>query len=239
MDNIILFLALFSLTATAAQLSLFRHWWQQLALALVIAGITYAFYPTAIAYSSTDIEALLADPNAMLDMSVVLVLEAVLMLVLALFMLREMYTVMVLPWKLVLWLQYLPMVSAVGVLCFYQVHLYQQGIELPFEQTALAYGGAVACTAVVMAWLIRWLVPMRVLRLELKLAMHGAQIVLAVAVSVLTATYPYRTADIQPNLIEFAAVSVLILLGALTGYLRYNRAMDKRKQEILQTHSGG
>ena len=84
MDNIILFLGLFSLTATATQLSLFRHWWQQLALALVFAAITYAFYPTAIAYSSTDIEALLADSGAMLDMSVVLVLEAVLMLVLAL-----------------------------------------------------------------------------------------------------------------------------------------------------------
>ena len=44
----------------------------------------------------------------MLDMSVVLVLEAAVMLVLALFMLREMYTVLVLPWKLVLLLQYLP-----------------------------------------------------------------------------------------------------------------------------------
>lgn len=234
MDNIILFLALFSLTATAAQLSLFRHWWQQLALALVIAGITYVFYPTAIAYSSTDIEALLADPEAMLDMSVVLVLEAVLMLVLALFMLREMYAVLLLPWKLVLWLQYLPMVSAVGVLCFYQVHVYQQGIELPFEQTALAYGGAVACIAVAMAWIIRWLVPMRVLRLELKLAMHAAQIVLAVAVSVLTASYPYRSADIQPNVTEFLAVLVLVLLGAAVGYFRYKRAMKKLTRQMSQ-----
>ena len=169
MDNIILFLALFSLTATAAQVSLFRHWWQQLALALAIAAITYAFYPTAIEYSSTDIEALLADAGAMLDMSVVLVLEAVLMVILALFMLREMYSVIAMPWKLVLLLQYVPMVSAVGVLCFYQVHVYQQGLELDFDQTALAYGGAVALSVVALAWFIKVLVPMRVLRLELKL----------------------------------------------------------------------
>ena len=149
MDNIILFLALFSLTATAAQVSLFRHWWQQLALALAIAGITYAFFPRAIQFSSTDIEALLANADAMLDMSVVLVLEAVLMLILALFMLREMYSVIAFPWRAVLWLQYLPMVSAVGVLCFYQVHVYQQGLQLDFDKIALVYGGGVAVAVVV------------------------------------------------------------------------------------------
>jgi hypothetical protein len=226
-DNIILFLALFSLTATAAQVSLFRRWWQQLGLALVIAAITYGFYPTAITLSSTDLAALLADPAAMLDMSVVLVLEAVVMLILALFMLREMYTVLAYPWKLVLLLQYLPMVSAVGVLCFYQVHLYQQGLEFEFENTALGYGATVAFAVAVLAWLIKLLVPMRVLRLELKLAMHSAQIVLAVAVSVLTATYPYRSADIQPNLVEFMAVLVLVIIGFVIGYLRYQRRMQK------------
>jgi hypothetical protein len=226
-DNIILFLALFSLTATAAQVSLFRHWWQQLALAVAIAGITYAFYPTAIEFSSTDIEALLADPAAMLDMSVVLVLEAVMMLILALFMLRELYTIIAMPWKLVLWLQYLPMVSAVGVLCFYQVHVYQQGLAMDFDKTALAYGGAVALAVVVLAWFIKFLVPMRVLRLELKLAMHAAQIIIAVAVSVLTATYPYRSADIEPNLVEFGAVTALIVVGVIVGYLRYQRNMQK------------
>ncbi len=227
METIILFLGLFSLTATAAQVSLFRQWWQKLALALVIAGITYAFYPYAIQFSSTDVERLLADSGAMLDMSVVLVLEAVLMLVLALFMLREIYTDLHLPWKLILLIQYLPMVSAAGVLCFYQVHVYQQGLELPFEQTALAYGGAVAAAVLLFAWLIRFLVPHRVLRLELKLAMHAAQILLAVATSVLTATYPYRPAAIQPHLPEFAAVTVMIVLGALVGYWRYRRTVNK------------
>lgn len=227
MDNIILFLALFSLTATAAQVSLFRHWWQQLALALAIAAITYAFYPRAIEFSSTDIDALLANGDAMLDMSVVLVLEAMLMLILALFMLREMYTVIAFPWSAVLWLQYLPMASAVEVLCFYQVHVYQQGLQMDFDKIALAYGGAVAVAVVVLAWLIKFLVPMRVLRLELKLAMHAAQIVIAVAVSVLTATYPYRSADIEPNLVEFAAVTALILVGVLVGYLRYQKKMQK------------
>lgn len=227
MDNIILFLALFSLTATAAQVSLFRAWWQQLGLAVAIALITYGFYPTAITLGSNDLAALLADPVAMLDMSVVLVLEAAVMLVLALFMLREMYTVLVLPWKLVLLLQYLPLASAVGVLCFYQVQLYQQGLQLPFDQTALVYGAAVAAVVILLAWLIKWLVPMRVLRLELKLAMHSAQIVLAVAVSVLTATYPYRPADIRPKLVEFMAVVVLMAVGAFLGYLLYQRKILK------------
>ena len=227
MDNIILFLALFSLTATSAQVSLFRQWWQKLVLALLIAAITYAFYPTAIQYSSTDIEQLLANAAAMLDMSVVLVVEAVIMLVLALFMLREMYADIRFPWRLVLWLQYLPMASAVGVLCFYQVHVYQQGLELEFEHTAIAYGGGVAVSVLVLAWLIKFLVPMRILRLELKLAMHAAQIVIAVAVSVLTATYPYRSADIQPNVAEFGVVTLLVVAGAVIGYLRYQKSMQK------------
>ena len=223
MDNIILFLALFSLTATAAQVSLFRHWWQQLALALVIAGITYAFYPRAIQFSNTDIEALLANGDAMLDMSVVLVIEAVLMLILALFMLREIYTVIPFPWKMVLWLQYLPMASAVGVLCFYQVLLYQQGLTWPFQTTALVYGGGVALGVLLFAAVIRLLMPLRLLRLELKLAMHGAQIVLAIAVSVLTATYPYRGSEIEPNTLQFGVVAILFAIGALAGYWRYQR----------------
>ena len=57
--------------------------------------------------------------------------------------------------------------------------------------------------------------------------MHAAQIVIAVAVSVLTATYPYRSADIEPNLVEFAAVTALILVGVLVGYLRYQKKMQK------------
>jgi hypothetical protein len=227
MDNIILFLALFSLTATAAQVSLFRHWWQQLALAVVIATITYAFYPKAITLSNTDVDALLADGGAMLDMSVVLVVEAVLMLILALFMLREMYSTIHYPWKVVLFLQYLPMASAVGVLCFYQVHVYQQGLEMEFAETALAYGGAVAVAVLLLAWSIKFLIPMRVLRLELKLATHAAQIAIAVAVSVLTATYPYRSADINPNLVEFAVVTAVIFVGAFVGYLRYQKATRK------------
>ncbi|MEH6591378.1 MAG: hypothetical protein V7746_14050 [Halioglobus sp.] len=227
MDNIILFLALFSLTATAAQVSLFRHWWQQLLLAVAIAAITFSFYPTAIEYSSTDIETLLADAVAMLDMSVVLVIEAVMMLILALFMLKDMYAPLTFPWKLVTFLQFLPMVSAVGVLCFYQVHLYQQGLQWDFDQTALIYGGAVALAVLVLAWFIKLLVPLRVLRLELKLAMHGAQIILAIAVSVLTASYPYRSSDINPNLVEFAAVTVLILVGFIAGYIRHQKTMQK------------
>jgi VIT1/CCC1 family predicted Fe2+/Mn2+ transporter len=54
-ENIILFLALFTGTATAVQVSLFRRAWQQLLLAAAIAVGTYLFYPTAIQFSSKDI----------------------------------------------------------------------------------------------------------------------------------------------------------------------------------------
>jgi hypothetical protein len=159
----------------------------------------------------------------MLDLSVVLVLEAVVMLVLALFMLRDMYLRLAMPWKLVPLLQYLPMVSSVGVLCFYQVFLYQQGLEWEFETTAHAYGGGVALGVLMFAWLIRFLIPMRLLRLELKLAMHGAQIALAIAISVLTAAYPYRGSEIEPNALQFGAVLVLFTIGALAGFWRYQK----------------
>lgn len=231
MGNIILFLALFSLTATAVQFSLFRHGWQQLALAIFIAAITYGFYPTAIEYSSKDIETLLANSTAMMDMSVILVFEAVVMLILALFMLRDMYSRLRLPWKLIPYLQFLPAVSAVGVLCFYQIHLYQQAIELAFDTTALVYGGGVALTAIALAWVIKFLVPLRVLRLELKLAMHAAQIVLAVVTSILMTHQPYQGSDIKPNLIEFFAITVIIIIGALAGYIRHRYQTNK-----LNTH---
>jgi hypothetical protein len=221
--DIILLLALFTATATAVQASLFRRAWQQALLALAIAAGTYLFYPLATRFSSAEIERLLADGATMLDLSVVLVLEAAVMLILALFMLRDMYARLKLPWKLVPLLQYLPAPSSIGVLCFYQVLLYQQGLTWPFQTTALVYGGGVALGVLLFAAVIRLLMPLRLLRLELKLAMHGAQIVLAIAVSVLTATYPYRGSEIEPNTLQFGVVAILFAIGALAGYWRYQR----------------
>jgi len=43
----------------------------------------------------------------------------------------------------------------------------------------------------------------------------------------LTATYPYRPADIRPNLVEFMAVVVLMAVGAFLGYLLYQRKILK------------
>ncbi len=227
MENIILFLALFSATAAAVQLSLFRTWWQRLALCLLIAGGTYLFYPTAITVSATYMEALLADESTMLTLSVILVLEAACMLILALFMLRDMYQALRFPWKLIPLAQFLPMPTSIAVLCYYQVHLYQQGFTGEFATTALLYGGCIALGLFASAWVIKLLIPLRVLRLELGLAMHAAQIALAIAISVLTATYPYRGSEIEPNLIQFAIVAVIFIIGSLTGYLRCRNQTQK------------
>jgi hypothetical protein len=83
------------------------------------------------------------------------------------------------------------------------------------------YGGGVAASVLLFAWLIRFLVPLRLLRLELKLAMHAAQIILAIAISILTATYPYRGSEIEPNLAQFGVVLLLFAGGAVLGYRRY------------------
>lgn len=227
MENIILFLALFTGTATAVQVSLFRQWWVRVLVAVAIAGGTYLFYPTAIDFSRSDIEALLANEAAMLSLSVVLVLEAAVMLILSLFMLRDMYTRLSLPWRLIPWLQYLPTVTAVGVLCYYQVHVYQQGLQWDFEKTAMVYGGGVAFVIVASGWIINFLIPMRLLRLELKLAMHAAQIALAIAISVLTATYPYRGSEIEPNFLQFGVAAGIFGLFVFAGLVRYKNQTEK------------
>lgn len=228
MENIIHFLALFTFTAAAVQLSLYRKLWLQLLLVTAITGITYFFYPIAITFSRDDIVNLLANPDAMLDLSVVLVLEALAMLILALFMVRDMYTRLTKPWSWILLVQYAPSVVTVGVLCFYQVHIYQQALPYDFDKIALAYGGGMALALFAFAWMIRFLVPLRVLRLELKLAMHAAQISLAVAISVLTSRYPYRSSDIEANVIQFAVVTVIIALGAAIGYWRHQRRLHQQ-----------
>ncbi len=225
MENIILFLAIFCVTATAAQVSLFRRWWQKLGLAASIAAITYGFYPTAIRYSSIDVQSWLADSAAMLDLSVVLVLEAVMMLLIALFMLREMYAKLKFPWSIILLLQYIPMVSAIAVLYYYQVQLYHTGLSLSFATIAIAYGSACALAILVLAYVIKLMIPLRVLRLELKLAMHAAQIALAIAISVLTARYNRYNSQIEANTTEFIVVALLFIAVGLFGYLRYQRSI--------------
>ena len=57
--------------------------------------------------------------------------------------------------------------------------------------------------------------------------MHAAQILLAIAISVLTATYPYRGSEIEANLLQFAVVAALFFGGALFGYRRYRIQTDK------------
>jgi len=227
MENIILFLALFTGVATAVQVSLFRRWWQRVLFAAAIAAGAYLFYPTAIGFGRADVEDLLADEAAMLDLSTILVLEAVAMLVLALFMLRDMYVRPRLPWRLIPLFQYLPAATAIGVLGYYEVLLYQQGLDREFGETALVYGGGAALAVLVAAGLIEFSIPMRLLRLELKLAMHAAQIALAVAISVLTATYPYRGGGIEPDFAALSLVAALFVAFAFAGYRRHGIQTEK------------
>lgn len=225
MGNILLFLALFTLTSTAIQLSLFRRWWQQLVPLGLIALILMAFWPRAIQLGAGDIQAWLTDPGAMLDLSVILVLEAFLMALIAIAMVRDIYQPLRPVMRAVLMLQYLPALTCAGILAYYLVHVYQQALPYEFRTIAMGYTtGAIAALALA-GYLIRFLIPARVLRLELKLAMHAAQIALAVATSVLTARYPYRSSEIEPNLVEFGAVLVIVFVGAAAGLWWYRRSV--------------
>lgn len=225
MTNIIHFLALFTLTATAVQFSLFRRWWQGFIVAAFMALATYWFYPTAITLGKNELLQWLGDVPAMQNLAVILVLEAIFMLVLALMMLRDMYLPLSLPWSLILYLQFLPAVTTIGVLCYYQVSIYQQALPYDFALTAIAYGGGVALLLMVLAAFIKLLVPLRVLRQELKLAMHAAQIVLASAISVLTMKYPYAGVQSDVNWLAMAVVVVIVLVFVVIGYWRYQRQM--------------
>ena len=227
MTNIIHFLALFTLTATAVQFSLFRRWWQGFIVAAFMALATYWFYPLAITLGKNDLLQWLANAPAMQNLAVILVLEAIFMLVLALMMLRDMYLPLSLPWSLLLYLQFFPAVTTIGVLCFYQVSIYQQALPYDFALTAIVYGGGVALLLMLLAAFIKLLVPLRVLRHELKLAMHAAQIVLASAISVLTAKYPYAGVSSALEWKTLGMVAVIVVVFFFIGYWRYQYTLKK------------
>jgi len=227
MENILLFLALFTLTASAVQLSLLRHWWQQIIVTVLIAAPVVVFYPTAIQLGSDDIQRWLTDPGAMLDLAVVLVLEAFIMTLLAAAMVQDMYQPLKRIVRVFIYLRFLPAVTCIGVLCFYLIDVYQLALPYEFRSIAYAYAFSAAIALAIAGWGIRFLIPARVLRLELKLAMHAAQIALAVAIAVLTARYPYRSSEIEPNLVEFAAVILILISGASLGLWWHRRQMKK------------
>jgi hypothetical protein len=227
MPSILLWLALFTLTASAIQVSLLRHWWEK-TIPLILIGIAlWLAWPWAITIGAVEVLAWLTDPRAMLDVSVVLILEAFTMVLLAALMVRDIYQPLTGAIRYVLWLQFLPAATCLGVLVYYLVHVYQMALPYEFETIALGYAGSIILALALAGFGVHWLIPSRVLRMELKLAMHAAQIALGVATSVLTSRYPYRSSEIEPNLLEFVVVLMIIFVGALAGLWRYRRQMSK------------
>ncbi len=228
MENIILFLGIFTMTATMAQVSLFKHWWQRLGAMVALAVAVYWFYPFAIRQSTTDLEMLLNNPFAMQDLAVIIVLEATVMVVISLFMLRDYYTPLKGPWAMILKLQYLPALTAIIMLGYWEIHLFHMGVSLPFEQTAMLYGGGTALGLLIGAYILRALMKVRVLRLELKIAMHGAQFVLAVATSVLMSLTPNRGTEMESNAAAFGIFCVIVAVMFVLGVWQQKRKFKKK-----------
>jgi len=228
MDNIILFLGIFTMTATAAQVSLLNTWWQRVGAMLALAVAVYWFYPFAIRQSTADLDLLINNPIAMQDLAVIIVLEAVVMVILSLFMLRDYYEPLKGAWSWILKLQYLPALTAIIMLGYWEIHLFYMGIDLPFEQTAMLYGGGTALGLLIAAYILRALMPIRVLRLELKLAMHGAQFVIAVATSVLMSRYPYRGTETETNALAFGVFVLIVIIMFALGVVLQKRHFSKK-----------
>ena len=68
----------------------------------------------------------------------------------------------------------------------------------------------------------------RVLRLELKLAMHGAQLVLAIATSVLVSRYGYRGADIQADWMALVVFIIIVAVFSALGIIWQKRQFEKK-----------
>ncbi len=201
----------------------FQSRWLVAGWTVAAALFTGLSWTGAAQQSRSQIDVWLADPALMLDTAVILTLEVAVQMAFCLLAARLMYAGKVRRRVVFLYrvLRWFPGVLIAGVLFAALVAaLYAfPGVDFPTVSWGLAFVVLVSVPAI--AWLIRWLLPERDLRLEVLFLSNALLGILGVVATVNGRTSVAATGSV--DWLALLAFAALILVFGAIGWLRFNR----------------
>lgn len=235
MEQIILILMLFIAINCVFKLSLWR-WWQVSIYALAVAAFVVLSCPQAILQSKTQIADYLQDTEAMQDMAVVITLESALCFGFCVTYLRGLYGKKNPWWARLLW--WYPSLLLFPVAFYGLTEAIFTFVGTPFLTTAWLVAASVLVLLPGLAWLVRYMVPEKDLRIEIHFLASLFVCILGL-LSTVNGKTVYAAVD-EP--VDWNAVAVaislfvvLFVIGFVWGRVKYplmqkrNKKRDKKR----------
>lgn len=227
MDTVVLVLMVLVLFMTGLKLS-FTRLWQTVAIAAVCALFIVLAWPWAIQQSRNEIAEWLANQQLMLDTSVVITLEVIWQMAYCLLAGKLFYEGVVS--KKTIWvyriLRIFPGILIFPILFYMLVQAVYASPGVEFSTVAYVLAAAVFVILPAFAWLFKFLIPEKDLRLEILFLCASLVLIMGIIATV-NGTTNFKGSD--P--IEWGALGafvVLTILCGIVGYLRYARFIKKQ-----------
>ncbi len=184
-------------------------------LAVVLAVIAYSTYPWIIEQNKSQLTLWFDDPEKMQHAAVLLLIETFVFVLADLSLLKKFLGQPIN--KAMAYVRYFPGVAIIVAVLYAQMQCFYTFSTVDFDALGRYFAIGVACTFVVCPMVIRWLIPERILRLEMRYLLNFGLLLGSIIISVLCKglTYPKMTTSFEwfPFFIATAIILGTVLLG--------------------------
>ncbi len=226
MEILLVIILILSLFAFAVRMTFFPKSAVQWLYVLGIAGGLYWAYPMAIEESYSGIQKTMTDLSVMTNFSTLVIAEGLLGCLLSIFYTKLMFGHRIKKyWNYVLYFSGFVFFVA---LYYLESLLFINVRDMEFDTLAMILAVVIPLALLGLKIFVKWLVPQTDLRTEMSFFLHLAQILLAIALSVIVLKLPVKTPENDTHLIEFIIILGGASLMALSGYFYYH-IIFKRK----------
>lgn len=201
-------------------------------LCLLFIGLSVPF---AIEQSKTQIQQWLQNPALMLDTSVVLFIDVALQIAFALFSARLLTSgkekkSVIRTYRL---LRYFPGILIFPVLFYALVQIIFAFPGASFNTLGWSFGAAVAVMVPALAWLLKWLLPEKDIRIELLFLLNLLIAIIGVVATVNGRTAVAAVGDVNWN--SLAGVIAISAVGIILGFFIRKISIIKKSKKLSNT----
>ncbi|MFA8299019.1 MAG: hypothetical protein ACEPOV_02535 [Hyphomicrobiales bacterium] len=230
MELLIIFVALHVLLNSIFHISVFSKRRYLLLVAFVGAAFCYIAYPYAIIQNKVSLGNLFTDAVWINNLSIIYTIESLLAAFMSLSLTKEAFGTKMKRWIKVI--SYLPGLMIFGALFYFEIIFFFNFHSFEFSTLAILFSVAVAIFLIVGSLGVRYLIPEKDLRLEIRFILGLGGLMLSVILN----SGMKGAGNVEfPFYYEWQALMVflsIIIGGSILGFVYYHLRLKKRLQRI-------
>ncbi len=207
--------------------------WVVILYAVGASLISLLMYPLVIEQPLTIISELLASEKFVVDIAVITSVESIAGIFMSVLLLDNYFMEKAKRKKYLKILKVIPGVVFIFGIAYFQLQFFKLRIGANFLSTAILYSAIIFTITLITAFLIREAVKSESLRLELKVLLNIAILIIGLLVS--SSVADYNSSDAE-TVVEWKALGTMVLLGSFTILIGYIFPKIKPKNKIFKTN---